>query len=181
MYYLKRLSETACSSQFHVHWAGPYFPWGMQRFWGPFVFSKLFAFREIFVNHWACPFAARFTLKTALNSHEECNEFADLLFQRPSLWIILPSERLFNFSRAARSLSLYFYTSYTFLPILELFTHFSYTNLSDVYYRAECFYYPWLCRWSAKARSLILIFSFISQRPHLNYILLSNIYSFEFP
>ena len=126
-------------------------------------------------------FAARFTLKTALNSHEECNEFADLLFQRPSLWIILPSERLFNFSRAARSLSLYFYTSYTFLPILELFTHFSYTNLSDVYYRAECFYYPWLCRWSAKARSLILIFSFISQRPHLNYILLSNIYSFEFP
>ena len=45
-----------------------------------FCFLKvIFAFEEILPIS-SCPFAARFTLKTALNSHEECNEFADLLF-----------------------------------------------------------------------------------------------------
>ena len=33
---------------------------------------------------------------------------------------------------------------------------------------------------SSKALNLILIFNFSSQRPHLNYILLSIVYSFEF-
>ena len=32
-----------------------------------------------------------------------------------------------------------------------------------------------------KARNLILIFNSSGQRPHLNYILISNVYSFEFP
>ena len=32
-----------------------------------------------------------------------------------------------------------------------------------------------------QARNLILIFNFSSQRPHLNYILLSKVYSVEFP
>ena len=39
----------------------------------------IFAYGEIFVNQ-LVSFAALFTLKTAPNSHEECNEFADLLF-----------------------------------------------------------------------------------------------------
>ena len=30
-----------------------------------------------------------------------------------------------------------------------------------------------------QARNLILIFNYSSQRPHLNYILLSKVYSFE--
>ena len=31
----------------------------------------------------------------------------------------------------------------------------------------------------AVARNLIIIFNFSSQRPHLNYIFLSNVYSFD--
>ena len=31
----------------------------------------------------------------------------------------------------------------------------------------------------AAARNLIIIFNFSSQRPHLNYIFLSNVYSFD--
>ena len=41
--------------------------------------------------------------------------------------------------------------------------------------------YTWGCRRSAKARNLILVFNFSGQRPHLNYILLSKVYSLEFP
>ena len=52
---------------------------------------------------------------------------------------------------------------------------------SYVYYHAEYFSCPRWCRWWAKARNLISIFNFSSQTPHLNYILLSNVYSFEFP
>ena len=42
-----------------------------------YCFSHVvFAFGESLSTS-SCPFAARFTLKTALNSHDECNEFAD--------------------------------------------------------------------------------------------------------
>ena len=46
-------------------------------------------------------------------------------------------------------------------------------------YHAKYFSYPWWCSWSAKARNLIFIFNFSSQRPQLNYILLSKNYSFD--
>ena len=136
----------------------------------------------------ACSFAPRLTLKTALNSHEQCNEFADLLFWRPSLWIILPFERLFVLGDSI-IISLYFIKVYIFIPLIHSppflsFSHILLTRIfSDVYYHAECFSYPWWCRWSAKARNLILIFNFSSQRLHLNYILLSNsnVCSFECP
>ena len=62
----------------------------MQRIWGPLFFRSYFCHRRDFCLP-VCPFEARFTLKTVLNYHEECNEFADLLFQRPSLWIIFLS------------------------------------------------------------------------------------------
>ena len=62
---------------------------------------RTFCFLEVIFAFWgdfrpspACSFAAQFTLKSALNSHDKCNEFADLLFLRPSLLIILHFERL---------------------------------------------------------------------------------------
>ena len=39
----------------------------------------------------ACPFAARFTLKTALNSHDECNEFAGPFVLKIITWTIFYS------------------------------------------------------------------------------------------
>ena len=81
----------------------------------------------------ACLFAAQFTLKTALNYHEGCNEFADRLFERSSLWIIFPFERLFVLCqpliRSLCFIQVYiFIPPDTFCPILGLFTHFAYTN-----------------------------------------------------
>ena len=58
-------------------------------------FGSYFFFGEIFVNQRVLLQLDLRWLKTALNSHEKCNEFADLLFLRPSLQIILPIERLF--------------------------------------------------------------------------------------
>ena len=52
---------------------------------------------------------------------------------------------------------------------------------SYVYYHAEYISFLWWCRWSEKARNLILILNFSSRKPHLIYILLSNVCSFEFP
>ena len=77
----------------------------------------IFAPGEILVNQRVLS-AARFTLKTALNYHEQCHEFADLLFYRPSFWIIFSfRETLGFFSCATHSLDLcilfklIFYTS----------------------------------------------------------------------
>ena len=72
--------------------------------------------------------------------------------------------------------NLYFCTSDTFRPILALFTRFTLHHFfSGVYYHAKYFSYPD----DAVARNLIIIFNFSSQRPHLNYIFLSNVYSFD--
>ena len=147
-----------------------------------FCFRSYFCLRRDFCK------PARFALNTALNRDVECNEFADPLFSRPSLWIILPFERLFVLCHLLIR-SLCFIPVYIFLPLIHSapflrFSHILLTPIfSDVYYHAECFSYPWWCRWSAKARNLILIFNFSSQRLHLNYILLSNsnVCSFEFP
>ena len=68
----------------------------MQRIWASFVFfGSYFFFGEISVNQRVLLQLDLGWLKTALNSHEKCNEFVDLLFSRPSLQIILPIERLF--------------------------------------------------------------------------------------
>ena len=73
----------------------------------------------------------------------------------------------------------------TFRPILALFTHFAYTKFFIciiIITMWNIFVIPDdAVDRSAKAQNLILIFDFRSQRPHLNYILLSNIYSFNFP
>ena len=83
-----------------------------------------------------------------------------------------------SLSCATRSLDLcilftfMFYTSDTLRPILALLTHFAYTDFFTCILSCggEYFSHPWWCRWSARARNLILIFTFSSQRPHLNHI-----------
>ena len=127
----------------------------------------------------ACLLAARFTLKTA-NSHKECNKFADLLCFKDHHYESLCL-------RHSLIRSLYFIQVYIFIPLIHSapFLRFSHILLTPifswVYHHAEYFSYPWWCRWSAKARHLFLIFNSSCKRPHLNYILLSNVYSFEFP
>ena len=68
----KLISEPTCSSQIDLHWASP------QRICGPFLeFIHVFRFFQ--------PACFLIYIETAQNSHEECNEFADLLFWRLSL------------------------------------------------------------------------------------------------
>ena len=74
--------------------------------------------------------------------------------------------------------SLYFYTSNTFSPILARFSHilvytifffFKYITTQNIFLIPD----------DAVAGNLIIIFNFSSQRPHMNYIFLSNVYSFD--
>ena len=122
-------------------------------------------------------FCCSIYIETAQNSREECNEFADLLFFRLSLCV----------SRGSLSCdtphyisvfysSLYFYTSNTFPPILERSSHILvYTNCFLMYITTQNIF---LIPDDAVARNLI-IFNFSSQRPHLSYIFLSHVYSFD--
>ena len=73
--------------------------------------------------------------------------------------------------------SLYFYTSNTFRPILARFSHILlYTNFILMYITTRNIL---LIPDDVFARNLIIIFNFSRQRPHLNYIFLSNVYSFD--
>ena len=114
--------------------------------------------------------------ETAQNSREEPNEFADLLFWRLSL--CLSRESLSCDTRALDFcilLSLCFYTSDTFRPILALFTYFTLHQLFLMYIATRNIF---LIADDAVAWNLIIIFNFSSQRPHLNYTFFSNVYSF---
>ena len=72
--------------------------------------------------------------------------------------------------------SLYFYTSDTFRLILALFTHFTLHQLFLTYITTRNIF---LIPDDAVARKLIIVYNFSSQRPHLNYPFLSNVYSFD--
>ena len=72
--------------------------------------------------------------------------------------------------------NLYFYTSDTIGPKLALFTHFTLHQFFLMYITTP---YIFPIPDDAVARNLIIIFNFSSQRPHLNYIFLSNVYSFD--
>ena len=88
--------------------------------------------------------------------------------------IIMPFERLFvPWHSLIRSLYfIHVYTSDTFRPNLVLLTHFTLHQFFPMY---------------ITTRNLFLIpddnvarnFNFSSQRPHLNYIFLSDVYSFD--
>ena len=77
-------------------------------------------------------------------------------------------------------LSLYFYTSDRtsdkFRPIFALFTHFTLYQFFLIYITTRNIF---LIPDVAVAQNLIIIFNFSIQRPHLNYIFLSKVYSFD--
>ena len=82
--------------------------------------------------------------------------------------------------------SLYFIQVYIFIPLINSapFLRFSHTLLYTnfficIYPRGIYFFNPWWCCWSATARNVIYIVNFSSPRPYLNYILLSNVWSFD--
>ena len=95
--------------------------------------------------------------------------------------IIMPFKRLFvPWHSLIRSL--YFIQVYGFIPlnifrpILERFSHILLcTNICLMYITTQNIFIPD----DAVARNLIISFIFSSQRPHLNYIFLSNVYSFD--
>ena len=88
--------------------------------------------------------------------------------------IIMPFKRLFVLWHSLIR-SLYFIQVYIFIPLIHSapFLRFShillYTN----------FFLRILPREDAVARNLIIVYNFSSQRPHLNYLFLSNVYSFD--
>ena len=118
-------------------------------------------------------------IETAQNSREECNEFADLFVLKT---IIVPFKSLFPDDTRSLDLvfysSLYFYTSDTFRPILAHFTHFTLHQffLTHITTRKVL---TFLIPDDAVARDLIIVYNISSQRPHLNYLFLSNVYSFD--
>ena len=136
----------------------------------------------------ACPFAARLTLKTALNSHKAklptnlrtfC--FKDHHYEsfclRGTLCPVTLAHQIFVFYS-----SLYFYTSDAFRPILALFTHFAYTNFFICILPSGIFFLALLMPLIGLSSEFNFYFLFQQSSPHLNYILLSNVYSgFEFP
>ena len=151
----------------------------MQRIWGLFAFLEfIFAFREIFVNQHVL---LQFDLhETTLNSRDlRTFCFEDHIMNHLYGLICLSRDSL---SCATRSLDLCILFKFICLYVWYIPPHSGafhtlfFTPIFLIY-----FFNSWWCRWSAKTRNFIFIFHFSSQRPHLNYILLSNVYSFEFP
>ena len=112
--------------------------------------------------------AARFTLrqpKTPMSNAMNLRTFCFVPFKRLCP-VTLAHEIFLLYS------ILYFYTSDTF-P----FTNFTLQQIfpDSVYTTRNIFLFPD----DAVTRNLIIIFNFSSQRPNLNYIFLSNVYSFD--
>ena len=114
-------------------------------------------------------FCCSIYIETAQNSSEECNEFADLFFFedyhyafQETLCPVTLAHYIFAFHS-----SLYFYTSDTFHAILALFIHFTLHQFFLIYIA------------TAVARNVSIIFDFSSLSPHLNYISLSKVNSFD--
>ena len=103
-------------------------------------------------------FCSSIYIETALNSREECNEFADLLFWIPHYesFIFLSRDSL---SSATRLLDLRILFKFMFIRLIHSapflrFTFF-FTHIFLIYFSNS-----WWCRWSAKTRNFIFIFHF---------------------
>ena len=108
-------------------------------------------------------------IETAQNSHEECNEFADLLFWRLSLCLSRDS-----LSCDTRSLDLCSLFKFIFLYLWYVPPH---SCAFHAFYFTPNISYVYITTWNiflipddAVAWNLINISNFRSQRPHLNYI-----------
>ena len=124
-----------------------------------------------------CFFAARFTLRqpktlvsNATNLQIFCFEDYHYACQE-TLCPVTLAHQIFVFYS-----NLYFYTSNTFRPFLALFTHFT---LQQFFLMQITTRNIFLIPDDAVAENLIIIFNFSRQRPHLNYIFFSNVYSFD--
>ena len=126
----------------------------------------------------ACFFAARFTLRQPKTSVRNATTLRTFCFSdyhytfQETLCPVTLAHQIFVFQS-----SLYFYTYNTFRPILARFSHIlPYTIFCLMYITTRNIF---LIPDDVVARNLIIIFNFSSQRPHLNYIFLSNVYSFD--
>ena len=130
---------------------------------GDFVNQHVFLLLDL---HWDNP-------KLPWGMHRICGPFV-------LKTIIMPFKRLFVLWHSLIR-SLYFIQIDIFIPLTHSapFLRFShillYTNFFTFVTTRNIFLIPD----DAVARNLIIIFNFSSQRPHLNYIFLSNVYSFD--
>ena len=141
-----------------------------------FFSEFIYVFREILST--SMFFCCSIYIETAQNSREECNEFLYLLFWRLSLCLSRDS-----LSCDTHSLDLCILFTFIFLYLLHIPPHsfafhtFYFTPMfSYVYYHAKYFSYSWR---RCCSEFYYYFFNFSSQRPHLNRIFLSNVYSFN--
>ena len=136
-----------------------------------FFSEFIYVFREIMST--SMFFCCSIYIETAQSSREECNDFADLLFWRLSLCLSRDS-----LSCDSRSLNPCILFKFIFLYLWYIPPHscaFHTFYFTPIITKRNIFLIPD----DAVARNLIIIFNFSSQRPHLNYIFLSNVYSFD--
>ena len=153
----------------------------MQRICRPFGFKNLFMPFERFLST-SMFFCSSIYIETALNFREECNKCTDILSWRLLLCLSRDSVLWHSLTR-----SLYFIQVLIFIPLIHSapFLRFSHillcTNIFIGILPCEIFFLfiPDNTVRSATARNLISVFNFSSQRPQLNYTLLSNVYSFD--
>ena len=111
-----------------------------------------------------------FVFQTIISAFQD-RSYLRIFFQETLCPVTLAHEIFVFYS------SLYFCTSNTFSPILARFSHILvYTNFFFMYITTQNIF---LIPDDAVARNLIIIFNFRSQRPHMNHIFLSNVYSFD--
>ena len=130
-------------------------------------------------------FCSSIDIEIAQNYHEECNEFEDFCFED---YHYAFQETLCPVT-LAHIRSLYFIQVYIFIPLINSapFLRFShillYTNFFLCTPGAPGMYITTQNIFpipdGAVAQNLIIIFNFSNQRPHLNYIFLSYVYSFD--
>ena len=97
-------------------------------YWRTIFFRIHLCLSRDFVNQHV--FCCSIYSQTAQNSRGECNEFANLLFGRLSLFL---SRDSLSCDTGLLDLCILFYTSDTFRPIVALFTHFTLHQFFLVY------------------------------------------------
>ena len=115
-------------------------------------------------------------IEPVLTFREQCNVFADLLFWRLSLFVSRDSlscdTRLLDICILFKFIFSYLW----YIPPHCCAFHTFYFHQFFLAYITTRNIFP--IPDDAVARNLIIIFNFRSQRPHLNYSFLSNVYSF---
>ena len=136
-----------------------------------FFSEFIYVFREIMST--SMFFCCSIYIETAQSSREECNDFADLLFWRLSLCLSRDSLSCDSCSLNPCILFKFIFLYLWYIPPHSCAFHTFY--FTPIITTRNIFLIPD----DGVGRNLIIIFDFSSQRPHLNYIFLSNVYSFD--